>query len=239
MEPWSVLQEAQIGADRLVLRGRGGQFEIRMNGAELMSSRAHHSEEVMARLACARLGAAARILVGGLGMGYTLRAVLDAAPAGARVEVAEVFPELVGWNRDVLGGLTGHPLSDPRVAVLNMDVALALAPRCFDAILLDVDNGPDAVMLESNHALYGEQGLARMRDALRPGGTLAIWSADPSPQFEARLAAVFLEWRAHKVTARGAPDDPQHVIYVAGGSTSASSTTAGIARRVGGRRRAK
>jgi spermidine synthase len=221
MEPWVVLAEAQAGADLLVLRGRAGQFEIRMNGAELMSSRAHHSEEVMARLACAHLASCEpatppRILVGGLGMGYTLRAVLDAAPPGCIVEVAEFFAELIDWNRTLIGAAAGHPLADSRVRVRNEDVAVALKPGRFDAILLDVDNGPDAVMLQQNHSLYGDAGLIRLREALRPGGVLAVWSADRSPPFEARLAVIFPNWQAHEVTARGAPGDPLHVIYTAG-----------------------
>jgi spermidine synthase len=198
-----------------VLRRRGGIYEIRCDGWDLMSNRAHHSEQMLARLACAGLAGAPRVLIGGLGMGYTLRATLDALPAAARVSVAEMFAQVVDWNRGPLAALAGRPLDDARVTVCRADVAALLDGAAFDAILLDVDNGPDAAMLAGNAALYTTEGLRGLRAALRPGGRLAVWSADPSPGFEARMSACGLDWQRTDVPARGAPDDPLHTLYVA------------------------
>ncbi len=198
-----------------MLRRRAGIYEIRCDGWDLMSNRAHHSEQTLARLGCDGLAGAPRVLIGGLGMGYTLRAALDALPAAARVTVAELFAQVVDWNRGPLAILAGRPLDDARVAVRRADVAALLDGAAFDAILLDVDNGPDAAMLAGNAALYTAEGLHRLRAALSPGGRLAVWSADPSPRFEARMTACGLDWRRTDVPARGAPDDPLHTLYVA------------------------
>jgi spermidine synthase len=214
---WEELARTRIaGGDELVLRARAGVFEIRCNGWELMSNRAHHSESALARLGCARLVGAARLLIGGLGMGYTLRAALDVLDASARVVVAELLPEVVAWNRDTLAPLAGRPLADARVSVDCRDVAAVLGERRggFDAVLLDVDNGPDAVMLPGNHKLYGAAGLALLRAALRPGGVLGVWSADRSAGFEAALTAGGWRWTATEVPARGGADDPRHTIYL-------------------------
>ncbi len=224
MEPWTELAHARgPGGENLVLRRRGGMFEIRCDGSDLMSNRAHHSEQMLGRLACAGLpgterGGAPHVLIGGLGMGYTLRAALDALPAGARVTVAEIFAEVVEWNRGPLAALAGRPLDDPRVALRCADVATLLetAPMrrvAYDAILLDVDNGPDAAMLGRNTSLYSSNGLYRLCSALVPGGILSVWSADRSPGFEARLSACGLDWRRIDVPARGATDDPLHTLY--------------------------
>jgi spermidine synthase len=203
--------------ERLVLRRRGGMFEIRCGGWELMSSRAHHSEQVMARLVGARLAVAApRVLIGGLGMGYTLRAMLDSLPAAAGVVVAELFAEVVAWNRGPLADLARRPLDDARVSVRCGDVAGLLEAGGFDAVLLDIDNGPGAVMLAGNRALYAAEGLRRVGAALRPAGVLAVWSADPSAPFERALDAAGLVWDRVAVAARGVAGDPEHVIYLAG-----------------------
>ena len=203
--------------DVLILRERAGGFEIRCNGWELMSSRAYHSETRMAELTCARLSSdAPRLLIGGLGMGFMLRAALDRLPGTARVTVAELVPEIVAWNRDVLGDLAGHPLRDPRVTVACADVAELLSgSHRFDAIMLDVDNGPDAVMLDGNAPLYTTSGLRRTGAALVAGGTLAVWSADVSAAFERNLGDAGFLWEAHALPARGGPDDPLHTIYLA------------------------
>ncbi len=219
MENWTELARARTACgDELVLRQRSGEFQIRCNGWELMSSRAHHSEEQAARLACKHLAdeEAPEILVGGLGMGYTLRAVLDAVPSAARVVVAEKLPEIVAWNRGPLAELAGQPLADARVAVVSADVADMLgASARFAAIVLDVDNGPDAVMIDANHALYTEAGLRRIRRALTPTGRLAVWSADRSAGFEAALRSAGFCWRGVDAPARGGPADPLHTIYLA------------------------
>jgi spermidine synthase len=212
--------------EELVLRERAGTFEIRCNGWDLMSSRAHHSEQVMARMACRQLGPAApRVLIGGLGMGFTLRAALDVLPGSAVVVVAELIAEVIAWNQGVLAPLAGRPLDDPRVRVACADVAAMLQPHSFDAILLDVDNGPGAVMLRGNGALYAPTGMQRLQGALRRDGRLAVWSADPSPRFERTLRNLGLSWARTDVPARGVEDDPLHTIYlvsrdVAGGGVT-------------------
>jgi spermidine synthase len=213
---WTELARALApGGECLVLRRCGGIFEIRCDGWDLMSNRAHHSEQTLGRLACAGLAGAPRVLIGGLGMGYTLRAALDALPAAARVTVAEIFAAVVDWNRGPLAALAGRPLDDPRVDVRCADVAALLAGAAYDAILLDVDNGPQALMLAGNAALYTPLGLSALRAALAPGGRLAVWSANRSPRFEAALAGCGLAWRRTEVPARGAPGDPLHTLYLA------------------------
>ncbi|MDI3309347.1 MAG: hypothetical protein QJR07_19920 [Acetobacteraceae bacterium] len=219
-EPWAGLARARTAdGDELVLRQRGPQFEIRCNGWELMSSRSHYSEEQAAILACqglAEAGEAPAILVGGLGMGFTLRAVLDAAPPSARVIVAEKLPEIIAWNRGPLSSLAGGPLDDPRVEARNEDIAGLLgAPARFAAIVLDVDNGPEAVMMDANQRLYTEAGLHRLRRALIPAGRLSVWSADRSARFEQALGAAGFAWRGVQVPARGLAGDPMHTIYLA------------------------
>ena len=169
MQGWRELARATSAAsDELVLRERAGTYEIRCNGWELVSNRAHYSEQSMARITCEKLRVAApRLLIGGLGMGFTLRAALDHLPAEAEVIVAELLPDIIAWNRGVLAPLAGRPLDDRRVTVERADVADMLRADAFDAILLDVDNGPDAVMLRGNASLYSTEGLRRLRGALR------------------------------------------------------------------------
>ena len=215
-DPWAELAHAQAPAGEILeLRRRGGGLEIRCNGWELMSNRAHASEQALGRLGCAGLPGAPRVLIGGLGMGYTLRAALDVLPADARVIVAELFPQVVAWNRGPLAGLAHRPLDDARVEPRCADVAALLDEGTFNAVLLDVDNGPDAAMLAQNAALYSSAGLLRLRGALAEGGRLAVWSAGRSPGFEARREACGLPWRGVDMPARGAPDDPLHHLYIA------------------------
>ncbi len=218
MKPFETLGSVTTrdGLD-LVLSERDGVFQIRLDGRELMSSRAHGSEAALARLAqeAIRGVRAPRILVGGLGMGFTLRAALDAFPPSARLVVAEVFPEVVAWNRGPLAHLASRPLSDRRVRVLETDVATALEPGRYDAVLLDVDNGPAAFTLESNAGLYTVEGLRRIARSLTPGGVLALWSADVEPAFERRLRRAGLASRRERVPARGPGGGPRHTIYLA------------------------
>jgi spermidine synthase len=219
LEPWEELSRACTAAgEELLLRHRGGIFEIRCNGYDLMSNRAHRSEEALARLALAEVSAAApRLLVGGLGMGFTLRAALDAAPREARVTVAELLPEIIAWNRGPLAPLAGAPLDDARVELREGDVAAVMeaAEGAYDAILLDIDNGPEAVLCDINSALFSARGLRKMRRALAPSGVLAVWSADPSPRFEERLEETRFSFRAVEIAARGAEGDPRHIVYLA------------------------
>ncbi|MFM9025723.1 MAG: spermidine synthase [Planctomycetaceae bacterium] len=174
----------------LTLHEHDGDFLIRVDGVGLMSTRQHHSEERLAELACAGLRdvPAARVLIGGLGMGFTLRAALEALGPGARVTVAEVMPAVIAWNRDPGFGGGAAALDDPRVEVLTADVADVLVRRGrWHAIILDVDNGADGLTLAANDRLYAPAGLEAARAALVPGGCLAVWSATDDPEFGRRL----------------------------------------------------
>jgi len=214
-QSWHELARATTACgDELVLRERAGTFEIRCNGWDLMSNRAHYSEQWMAHTACKRLPTdAPRVLIGGLGMGFTLRAALDVLPAAAQVVVAELLPEIIVWNRGVLASLAHRPLDDLRLCLACADVADLLRPDSFDAIVLDVDNGPDAVMLRGNASLYAPEGVQQMQRALRPGGVLAVWSASPSIRFEQILRAAGLPWDRADIPACGRESDPLHSIY--------------------------
>jgi spermidine synthase len=174
---------------------------------ELMSSRRHGSEAALAELACTGLGhaAPARVLVGGLGLGYTLAAALAVTGERTEVLVSELVPEVVEWNRTLLGHHAGHPLDDPRTTVALGDIAgLLRAPGDgFDAILLDVDNGPEGLIRRDNDWLYGAEGLAAARRALRPGGVLAVWSATPDPVFSRRLHAAGFRVEDQRPRAHG------------------------------------
>ncbi len=201
----------------LVLYHRDGSYQIRLGGFELMTSRAHGSEEALAELAqrSQRGKKSPKVLVGGLGMGFTLRAALDHFPQKSSFVVAEVFPEVVTWNRGPLADLANRPLEDPRVRVVEADVAKLLRGGRFDAILLDVDNGPNAFTLDSNQHLYNAAGIARLTGALAPGGVLAVWSAQSEPAYEKRLHCAALEVVRHTVRARGAAGGPRHTLYLA------------------------
>jgi spermidine synthase len=217
-EIWRTLARASTpdGAE-LVLRQRGGDFEIRFSGWELMSSRTSVSEQALARLTCQALGRAPRrVLVGGLGMGYTLRAMLDAADANARIVVAELVPSVVDWVRGPLAHLAGHPLEDPRVEVCVGSVVdvLSAAPDRFDAALLDTDNGPEAVVHESNRFLYSRAGLELTKKAMTVGAVIGYWAADRSASFEQTLDAASMKWRRVDIDARVGGGGPQHSIYL-------------------------
>jgi len=215
MKPWIELGRARApGGGELTLHQRDREFVIRVDGTELMSSRLHGSEERLAEVGCPPGAAAPRVLVGGLGMGFTLRAALDALPANARVVVAEISDAVVDWNRAALAPLAGAPLSDPRVTVHVGDVGDAMRDERFDAILLDVDNSPHALTRPGNGALYSERGLAVARRALRPGGRLAVWSAVRAPAFERRLRRGGFAVEVHAAKARGDRGGATHIIYV-------------------------
>jgi spermidine synthase len=203
----------------LILYQDGSQFMIRADGRELMSSRAHASEEALAEITCRALESVPTpdVLVGGLGLGYTLGAALVHLPPGARVVVAEVVPAVVAWSRGPLGDLAGRPLDDERVRVEEVDVAAIIArrPASFDAIILDVDNGPEWLVRRANAALYGASGLARARRALRRPGVLSVWSADHDPRFTARLRRQGFAVEVHDVGARRSPGKPRHTIWIA------------------------
>ena len=216
--PWLEVARALMpGGDVLTLRRRGTEFEIRFNLAELMSSRASVSERALAQVACARVERrAARVLIGGLGMGYTVRAVLDSVDRNARITVAELVPEVIDWNRGPLAELAGRPLDDGRVTVYSGDVGdvIRASPRGFDCVLMDVDNGPEAVLFPSNEGFYSADGVRLILSALTPGGVLGVWSADRSTKFEGVLEAGGHPYECVDVNIRD--NGPAHTIYLTG-----------------------
>ena len=194
MRHWTQLGEAPIpGSDKTLLLYRGkDDFSIKISGGfELMNTRKHASEDALGSLPCKRLKQAdtARVLIGGLGMGFTLAAVLKEVGSGAEVTVAELIPEVVEWNRGPLGDFSDRPLDDTRTRVHIGDVAKLLrgSRGCFDVIVLDVDNGPEGLTNRANDWLYNMSGIAAAQAALSPTGILAYWSADPAPAFHDRL----------------------------------------------------
>ena len=219
MKPWELLDSAAIpGGGTMHLYRHGEDFSIRVGRDELMNSHAHGSEDALAALASARLGARTRrqVLVGGLGMGFTAAAALrDLGPDG-RLTVAELVPVVVAWNRGLLAAVAGNVLADPRVGVHLGDVAglLRTASAAYDLILLDVDNGPRGLTSEANGWLYSAAGLRRIRTGLRHGGVLGVWSAVDDAGFSERLRqagyAVDVA-RPHAHGARG----PRHVVWLA------------------------
>lgn len=219
MKPWQLLGEARTPDGKaMTLTRRGNEYVIHADGKSLMSSRMHGSEEALAAFACRGLGSrpAPRVLVGGLGMGFTLRATLDLLPPDASVVVAELVPAVVAWNRGPLGPLAGHPLADRRVRVEVGDVAVLLraSRAAFDAVLLDVDNGPRAFTTRDNAALYDDRGLAVIRGALASDGTLAVWSAWDDRKFEHRLRHAGFEVELERVRGRLRKGGPHHTIFV-------------------------
>jgi spermidine synthase len=198
---------------------RDDEYLILSNGAVLMSSRTHGSEEQLATLACQRMRTLKRpsVLIGGLGMGFTLRAALDVLPADATVVVAELLPAVVEWNRDPLGPLAGRPLSDKRVRVKNEDVRYILRAGVgqFDGVLLDVDNGPAAFTVSNNATLYDDSGIEATRAALKPGGVLAVWAARDDLKFEQRLRRSKFAVQTHRVRGRLKSAGARHTIFLA------------------------
>ena len=221
MLPREPLATAQIpGGETLTLISHGRDFIIMLGREELMGTRMQFSEEQLARLTIEQLEASApRVLIGGYGMGFTYRAALERLPAGGRVVVAEIVPEILDWARGPLAPLTGDALDDPRGAVAIRDVAdlieMAGSGERFDAILLDVDNGPDGIVRGANDRLYTRTGLAKARDALAPGGILAVWSAAPDPAFTRRLKSAGFAVEAREVRARPNNKGPRHTIWFA------------------------
>ncbi len=205
------------GTDMKLVR-RDTEYIILANGRSLMSSRMHGSEEALAAFGCrwARTLARPCVLVGGLGMGFTLRAALDLLPPDAIVVVAELLPAVVEWNRGPLGPLAGHPLKDKRVRVEIGDVRVTLRSGAgkFDAVLLDVDNGPAAFAASDNAGLYDDRGLAAARAALKMGGVLAVWSAREDRKFEQRLRYVGFAVQAKRVRGRLKKGGPRHTIFL-------------------------
>jgi spermidine synthase len=219
MKPTETLaRDKTPDGEELVLSRRNGVYLLSVDGLELMSSRSHGSEDALARLACAAIAErkTPRVLVGGLGFGFTLRAALDLLPPKARVVVCEVFGSLLAWNRGPLAELAGRPLEDPRVKAVRADVRDLLDGReRFDAILLDVDNGPQAFTLRSNQSLYTAGGLASLSRSLTEKGVLAIWSAAADPAFEKRLRRAGFDAWTERASARGGAKGRRDAIFLA------------------------
>jgi len=220
MTPRELIDVAQVpGGEELRLFRRGRDFMIVLGRNELMSSRMSGSEEALAVMTCERLGGrkAPHLLIGGYGMGFTLRAALAALGRDARVTVAELVPEIVRWARGPMAELAAGCLDDKRVNLVEDDVAALIeqGQGAYDAILLDVDNGPDGLSREGNDRLYSAGGLAAAKAALRPGGILAIWSAAPDAAFARRLAKAGFLVEEVGVRARSNGKGPRHVIWFA------------------------
>ena len=219
MIPFRNLAETRTpDGSRFSLHEHDGDFFLKLNGRQLMGSNNTVSELMLADLACgfSRVPDAPRVLIGGLGLGFSLRRVLDLSGPKAVVQVAELLPEVVTWNREFLSRLNGKLLDDPRVEIFTGDVfdCIKRGPARFDAILLDVDNGPTSFVQAKNSRLYTGNGLALIRRALRPGGRVAFWSAEREPAFPGQLeragfAASEFEAKAHERAKRAA-----HRIYV-------------------------
>lgn len=220
MIPWAVIDTAPVpGGGELRLMRRGAELSIRLGQNELMNSRVGGSEAALAEMACARIRTRAqpRLLIGGLGMGFTLRAALGALGAEAQVTVAELVPAVAAWAHGPMAALFGDSLSDPRVQLREADVAQLIrqARSAFDAILLDVDNGPAGLSRAANDALYEMAGLGAARAALRPGGVLAVWSSGPDADFSRRLRQSGFDVDETAVRANGTRGGARHVIWIA------------------------
>jgi len=219
-----LLASAEIagGEEQLELYSHGRDHVIMLGRGELMGTRMQFSEEQLAILTLERLDRSdPRILIGGYGMGFTFRAALDGVGPQGRVVVAEVVPEILDWAKGPLAHLTGATLSDPRGEVILCDVRALIddandgtCPK-FDAILLDVDNGPDGIVRDGNERLYSRTGLGKARDALTPGGILAIWSAGPDPRFRMRLKGAGFDVEERIVRARPNNKGPRHIVWFA------------------------
>jgi spermidine synthase len=221
MIPWEQIGTARVpGADvELRLMRRGEEFSMMLGQNELMNSRLSGSEEALATLACKRIEGIKRphLLIGGLGMGFTLRAALTVLGAEARITVAELVPAVIAWAREPMADLFGNSMTDPRTSIREADVVdlIQASPSAFDAILLDVDNGPEALIRKANDALYDLKGLKAIRRALRPGGVLAVWSSGPNASFSKRLRAADFDVNEVGVRATSKRSGAHHIIWFA------------------------
>ena len=220
MIPWELLDTAQVpGGGELRLMRRGAEFSIKLGQNELMNSRLSGSEEALATLAWKRVQPCnkPRMLIGGLGMGFTLRAALAVLGPDARIVVSELVPSVVAWARGPMAEIFGSSLTDPRVAIREVDVGqlIRAARGAYDIILLDVDNGPEGLTREANDALYSQSGLAVAHAALRPGGVLGVWSSGPNARFTQRLRRAGFDVAEVNVRATSSRRGARHVIWMA------------------------
>ncbi|HVK90510.1 MAG TPA: hypothetical protein VM468_03730 [Mycoplana sp.] len=228
MTLWAELARAGNAAgDEIILRRRNDIYEIRYNGLELMSNRNHASEDILAtRSIELQATEANKVLIGGLGMGFTLRSTLDRMGSDAEIVVCELVPEIVEWNRTCLGHLADYPLCDARVRLRTGDVMEVLREEAnaYDLILMDTDNGPDFTIRAPNETIYGSAGLQTVGRALRPGGIASFWSATLSVAFERQLDRAFLNWWRDEVPLIAGRNDAIHYIYFASDGPQASSS---------------
>jgi len=221
MTPWEEINRAEIPGhkDDIILLRRGEEFSIRTAGTELMNSRVHSSEEALAELTCSRIKrkSGRRLLIGGLGMGYTLAAALEQLEQDTLITVSELIPTVVRWNQEYLGHLTGKPLDDSRVSVKEEDVIKTIRRKtaAWDAILLDVDNGPEGLTRKENDRLYNKSGLIKSFSALRSGGILAVWSSGSDRAFTNRLKQCGFRTETKTVRARKPGKGGRHTIWLA------------------------
>src|SRR5580693_9026101 len=221
MIPWLQIDTTRVpGSDvELRLMRRGADFSMMLGQNELMNSRLSGSEEALATLTCRRIAAVTspQLLIGGLGMGFTLRAALAVLGPEARIVVAELVPAVIAWARGPLAGIFGDSLNDPRADIREADVVDVIRSHrsAFDAILLDVDNGPEGLIRKANDALYDLKGLKAIHRALRPGGVLAVWSSGPNASFTKRLRTAGFEVNEVAVRATTKRSGARHVIWFA------------------------
>ena len=218
MIPWELLDTIPATAEygELRLYRRGAEYSIRVDNYELMNSRMHSSEEALATLTCARLPEKSWILIGGLGMGYTIAAALMNLDTDAHVVVSELSSKVVEWNRGPLGELAGRPMDDPRVEIRVEDVARIIKEksRAYNAILLDIDNGPETLSGGARNRLYSKTGLKEIKNALRPGGVFALWSSYSNPAFTRQLQGAGFDAEEVGIRAHG-EKGKKHTIWIA------------------------
>jgi spermidine synthase len=218
--PWSHLDTAQVpGGGELRLMRRGAEFSIRLGADELMNSRLSATEQALATIACEKIRARQRprVLIGGLGMGFTLRAALVVLGKRAQIIVAELVPAVVAWARGPMAEVFGKSLSDPRLSINEADVGdlIRSGRAAYDAILLDVDNGPEGMTRKANDGLYNLKGLRAAHAALRPGGVLAVWSSGPDAKFTQRLRKIDFDVDEIPLRAKGPRGGARHFIWTA------------------------
>jgi len=220
MRPWKLLDTATVPGEGSELRlyCRGEEFSIKVGRCELMNSRVHGSEDALAELACKKLAdrPRPRILIGGLGMGFTLAAALQQLGPDAEIIVAELVPAVIEWNRGVLSLVAGHPLKDKRVSIHQGDVGqlIRAGQGAYDAILLDVDNGPEGLTRKENNSLYSMAGLSSAFAGLRPGGIFGVWSISPDHNFSKRLQRAGFKIEEIRASARGRHGGGRHMIWL-------------------------
>jgi spermidine synthase len=216
MKPWITVGEAlSPDGTRLELVEHDGEYIIRADDLPLMSTRMHFSEIELARLVCNKLRPGAKVMIGGLGLGYTLRAALDLIPKDGKAVQVELVPEVIEWNKGPLARFAEHPLDDKRTELVQNDVSKVIknARNEYDSIMLDVDNGPSPLVSERNAWLYTDHGLGAIRSALKNGGRVAIWSADDEPRFISRMKRNGFRAQKHEIQAHKGKGGIRHLIF--------------------------